>query len=174
MEDTAQTQVTEGEKLKELVRILDTDIKGNTNIFMALWKVKGIGFMFSNAVCRVLDIPLNKKIGAMSDSELKAINELVRNPHERLPNWLLNRRKDYETGNDRHIITSELKFTQETDIKILKKIKSYRGMRHASGQPVRGQRTKAHFRKGGRRAVGVMKKAAKAAAAKPTEGKEKK
>ena len=43
----------------------------------------------------------------------------------------------------------------EFDIRRLKKIKSYKGIRHSLGQPVRGQRTKAHFRKG--RAVGVKR-----------------
>ena len=45
----------------------------------------------------------------------------------------------------------------------MKKIKSYKGMRHAYGLPVRGQRTRGNFRKGV--TVGVMKKAAKIAQA---------
>ena len=44
----------------------------------------------------------------------------------------------------------------EFDIKMMKMIKSYKGVRHAIGQPVRGQRTKAHFRKGS--SLGVIKK----------------
>jgi len=47
----------------------------------------------------------------------------------------------------------------EFDIKRLKKIKSYRGLRHVLGQPVRGQRTRGHFRKN--KAVGVTGKAKK-------------
>ncbi|MDP2973690.1 MAG: 30S ribosomal protein S13, partial [Candidatus Diapherotrites archaeon] len=38
-----------------------------------------------------------------------------------------------------------------------KKIKCYKGIRHAAGLPVRGQNTKAHFRHG--KSVGVKKKA---------------
>jgi len=52
-----------------------------------------------------------------------------------------------------------LKLRKEFDIKRLKKVKSYRGMRHAFGLPVRGQRTRSHFRKG--RSVGVQKKKVK-------------
>jgi len=46
------------------------------------------------------------------------------------------------------------------DIKRLKKIKSYRGIRHNLGQPVRGQRTKSHFRTNRKKsgAVGVKPK----------------
>ncbi len=63
------------------------------------------------------------------------------------PVWMLNRRKDLELGEDRHLITSDLTFTQDNDIKMLKKIRSYKGVRHILGQPVRGQRTKSNFRK---------------------------
>jgi small subunit ribosomal protein S13 len=44
---------------------------------------------------------------------------------------------------------------KEFDIKRLKKIRSYRGLRHATGRPVRGQRTKGHFRS--KTSLGVAK-----------------
>jgi len=74
---------------------------------------------------------------------------------------LFNRRRDFDTGEDLHLIASDLKLRKEFDIKNLKEIKSYRGMRHAFGLPVRGQRTKGHFRKGA--AVGVRRKGLKLA-----------
>jgi small subunit ribosomal protein S13 len=40
----------------------------------------------------------------------------------------------------------------------LRKIKSYRGLRHASNLPLRGQRTKSHFRKNRRKGSGIKKK----------------
>ena len=43
----------------------------------------------------------------------------------------------------------------------MKKIRSYRGVRHGIGLPVRGQRTKSNFRKNkGKVSLGVAKKAA--------------
>ena len=45
----------------------------------------------------------------------------------------------------------------EIDIKKMIKMKSYKGTRHTSGLPVRGQRTRSHFRKSGV-AMGVKKK----------------
>jgi len=41
------------------------------------------------------------------------------------------------------------------DIKRLKKIRSYRGLRHAMGQPTRGQSTRSHFRTNRKRGVGM-------------------
>jgi len=40
----------------------------------------------------------------------------------------------------------------------MKKIKSYKGIRHVAGLPVRGQRTKSHFRKNARKSGGIKKK----------------
>jgi len=71
---------------------------------------------------------------------------------------MLNRRKDYETGEDKHLLSSDLAFTKDNDIKMLKKIKSYKGMRHAFGLPVRGQRTRSNFRRNKGKVTGVQKK----------------
>ena len=50
------------------------------------------------------------------------------------------------------------------DIKRLKKIRSFRGWRHALGQPTRGQRTRSHFRsKKKGKSIGVTKKKVEAA-----------
>ncbi|MFH0936484.1 MAG: 30S ribosomal protein S13 [Candidatus Woesearchaeota archaeon] len=87
------------------------------------------------------------------------MEEIVKD-QKSIPSWLKNRRKDYETGQDEHITGTDLKFKKDTDIKRMRKIKTYRGMRHSYGLPVRGQRTKGHFRHGA--TVGVKKaKAAK-------------
>ena len=68
--------------------------------------------------------------------------------------------KDYETGKDKHLTVADLTFTQDNDIKIMKKIKSYKGVRHILEQPVRGQKTKSNFRKNkGKVHLGVKKKA---------------
>ncbi|MCX8194480.1 MAG: 30S ribosomal protein S13, partial [Candidatus Pacearchaeota archaeon] len=94
-----------------------------------------------------------------SDADIEKITKLIKNPN--FPGWLLNRRKDIETGADRHLITTDLDLAREFDIRRMKKIKSYKGIRHILGQPVRGQRTKAHFRKG--KAIGVSRSKTKPA-----------
>ena len=146
--------------MKQIVRLINVDIPGNTQIYYALTKIKGISYSFSNAICNVMDIEKTRKIGELSSEEIKKIQDIIKNPKQyNIPSFLYNRRKDLITGEDKHLIAADLKLQTELDIKRLKRIKSYRGIRHALGLPVRGQRTKAHFRKG--RAVGVIKKKTK-------------
>ncbi len=156
----------EGQKIEKLartlVRIANTDIPGNKRLYYGLAQIYGISCSFSNAICEVLNLDRNRKIESLKQEEIKGIEEFLKKPTG-IPSWMLNRKKDYETGEDIHLTGSNLKLRREFDIRFLKKVKSYRGVRHALGLPVRGQRTKSHFRKGG--AVGVMKKAAKIAAA---------
>ncbi len=148
---------SEEEKYEEkLVRILSEDIEGGMKLYAGLTKVKGVSWGFANAVCNVLKMDKNRKIGSLSQEEIKKISEFIKNPN--VPLYLLNRRKDFETGHDRHVSGSDLELQREFDIKRLKKIKSYRGLRHAAGQPVRGQRTKAHFRKNKPKGAGIRSK----------------
>ncbi len=147
------------EKIRNIIRILDTDIEGNVIMEKGLRKIKGVGFSFSNAICNIFDYDKRKKIGTLNDKDLKQIEELIKNPKDKLPKWMLNRRRDIYTGEDMHLTSTNLKLSKEFDIKNMKKTKSYKGMRHAQGLPVRGQRTKGHFRKG--KSVGVSKKVKK-------------
>ncbi len=144
------------EKLKGIVRIVNTDIFGTKSIYNGLRKIKGVSFMFSNAICNNLNIDENRKVGTLTEEEVKKIENLIKNPNP-LPLWLLNRRKDFDTGKELHVTGAELSFSKEFDIKRMKKLKSYKGLRHAWGQPVRGQRTRSHFRTG--ISVGVQRKA---------------
>jgi len=154
-----------------IVRILQTDIPGHKKILTGLTYIKGVSWAISNAVCKILKLDENKKIVELNEEEINSITEFLKNP--KLPRFLLNRRKDFETGKDSHLIGSNLDMKKEFDIRRLKKIRSYRGLRHALGQPTRGQRTRSHFRtKGKKRAVGVIKtKTAAPAPAKKEKGK---
>jgi small subunit ribosomal protein S13 len=157
--------------MKELVRIANADIPGKKTLYHALRSISGVSYSFSNAICKILKLKDKQKIGELSDQELQRIEQLIRKP-EGVPQYLLNRRKDLETGKNLHVIGTDLKLQKEFDVRLMKKIKTYRGMRHAFGLPVRGQRTRGNFRKGV--AVGVMKKATKVAAAAGGDKKEKK
>ncbi len=155
------------ENLRGIVRIMNTDIIGTKSVYNGLRKIKGISFMFCNAICNTLELEKLRKIGTLSEEEVKKIESLIKNPE--MPNWMLNRRKDYDTGNNLHLTGADLIFSKEFDVKRLKKVKSYRGIRHAIGQPLRGQRTRSHFRSG--RSVGVQRKSV---AQKPAANKDKK
>jgi small subunit ribosomal protein S13 len=152
---------------KRIVRILATDIDGTIPLERALRKIKGIGFMFARSTCIAMNVDGRKKIGLMSEQEVKNVEEFIKNP--KLPSWMLNRRKDPESGLDNHLTMSALDLRRREDINIMKRIRSYKGIRHESGQPVRGQRTRSTFRT--QKSVGVAKKKAMPAKTKPPEGK---
>lgn len=133
-------------EFKYLVRIASTDLDGNKALQYALCKIKGVGLMYANAICRVANIDPLQKTGYLADEEIEKLNKTVSDP-TKIPTWLYNRQKDYETGDDAHLLLSDLTFTQENDVKRLKMIKSNRGLRHQWNLPVRGQRTKSNFRR---------------------------
>jgi small subunit ribosomal protein S13 len=87
---------------------------------------------------------------------------------------MLNRQNDIDSGADIQVYGPELAMNVREDINLMKKIRCYKGIRHETGQKVRGQRTKSNGRTG--LTVGVTKKAAQAAAAaaKAEEGSGKK
>ncbi len=153
---------------KELIRIANTDIHGKKQVYYGLTDIYGVSYSFANALCQILNLEKKRKIGSLNENEVKDIEATITHP-EKIPVWLRNRRKETETGSDVHAIGSNLRLMQEFDVRRLKKIKSYRGIRHGLGLPVRGQSTKAHFRHG--KAVGVVKKATRVAAAKADVGK---
>jgi len=148
---------TESKDFKDIVRVVDRDVSGHTSILLALTKVRGVSFMFSNAICEVLGLNKKEKIGNITTAELQKIEDCMRNPAKYgIPSWLYNRKKDLETGEDRHLISADLKLRTDFDIRALKKIKCYRGIRHAQGKKVRGQRTRTTGRKG--QTLGVQRK----------------
>lgn len=143
--------------LRKIVRIAGTDIDGERKIGSSLHRIKGVDFMLANAVLKALGMDGAKKIGELSPEEIKKLEGALRNPIDAgVPSFLVNRRRDPESGEDRHIISSDLVLRKDFDIKAMKKKKSYKGMRHAIGLKVRGQRTKSTGRRGS--AVGVKRK----------------
>jgi len=149
----------EKEEFRQIVRIANVDVDGFKPVYQQLTKVRGVGFSMANMVCNLIGLQKSKKAGDLSDEELKKIEKVLNDPAQAgAPPWMLNRRKDPETGKEMHIITSDLKFLQENDIKIMRKIKTYKGVRHSLGLPVRGQKTKSNFRKNKGKVAGVKKK----------------
>lgn len=160
---------------KYLVRIMDTDIDGKRQLAAALTKIKGVSYAVANSTCIISGINKRKKAGELNEDEVKKLNETLGGTSKLLPVWMLNRRRDVETGTDKHIFTTEIVVSNEMDIRAMKKIRSYRGVRHSLAQPVRGQRTKAHFRKNKGKGLGVVKnREQRAAMVERTSGKEKK
>ncbi|MDY6765027.1 MAG: 30S ribosomal protein S13, partial [Halobacteria archaeon] len=94
-----------------------------------------------------------KLLGKLGDEEVEEIKDAIQNFDDVAPEWMLNREKDYYTGEDRHVVGRDVEIVREEDINRMKKIRSYKGIRHERGQKVRGQRTRSTGRTGG--TVGV-------------------
>lgn len=132
---------------KHLVRISRKDVNGTKTIEQALTEIKGVGISLSKTICRTLNLDLNSQMGYIDDEDVLKIEEILENPQKfNIPDWMLNRREDYETGDNIHLIESDLDMTLRDDLNRMKKTRSYKGRRHERGLPVRGQRTKSTFR----------------------------
>lgn len=142
---------------KVFFRELRTQVDGNAKVEYGLTQIKGVGMRFAQAIVRVAKINPNIRIGAIPEKDLNRIEEIVLNPIKNgVPNWMVNRKKDLRTGEDLHIIGNRLDITLKRDIDRMKKIKSYKGVRHHLRLKVRGQRTRSTGRHG--LVVGVMRR----------------
>jgi small subunit ribosomal protein S13 len=153
MEEKEQTQAKDEGRI---VRIMGKDIEGRMTLYSGLTKIKGVSWGLSNASCKIMGFDKKKTIGSLTSEEIKKISDFLANP--KVPKHLLNRRKDFDTGEDKHLSGGDLELKEEFDIKRLKKIKSYRGFRHMAELPSRGQRTRSNFRKNRAKGAGIKKK----------------
>ena len=148
----------EKKEYASIIRIMQTDIPGNKKILVGLTYIKGVSWSISNSICKILKLDSNRKVEELNEQEIKKILDFLNSLSENIPNFLLNRRRDFENDGSKHLIGTTLDMKKEFDIRRLKKIRSYRGLRHAFGHPTRGQRTKANFRSKKKKSVGVKKK----------------
>lgn len=146
-------------EFRHIVRVADTDLKGEKEILYAMKKIKGVDVMCANMALSIAGVEKNRKVGELIESEVKRIEDVLKNPSKHnVPSWLLNRRKDYESGEDKHLVGAELDFEKENDIKRMKKTKTYKGLRHQWNLTVRGQRTKSNCRRNKGKGLGVKRK----------------
>lgn len=144
-------------EFRRIVRILETDVDGELPLVHGLSTIKGIGYNFAISLCRLLRLDPMMKVGYLTDDEIKNIEAVAKEPSKYgLPHWLYNRRKDYASGEDLHLTGATLLFYVKEDIEREKRTKSWRGIRHALGLKVRGQRTRTTGRSG--ITVGVKRK----------------
>jgi small subunit ribosomal protein S13 len=145
------------QEFNEIVRIFGTDLFGANVVWQELTRIKGVGPTLARAILNKLGIPINKRVGFLTEDEIKAIEDVIKNLDKHFPEYLFNRRFDRFTGESIHLLGSDLAYTIERDIEFEKSIGSWRGLRHKLGLKVRGQRTKTTGRKT-KRPVGVRRK----------------
>ncbi|MAS51686.1 MAG: 30S ribosomal protein S13 [Flavobacteriales bacterium] len=125
-----------------MARIAGVDIPDNKRGEISLTYVFGIGKSSAQAVLDKAGVDRNAKVQDWSDDQTKKVRDLI---------------------TDELTVEGELRSEVQLNIKRLMDIGSYRGIRHRSGLPLRGQHTKnnSRTRKGRRKTVANKKKATK-------------
>jgi len=139
-----------------IVRIANTDINGERNVVQGLTSIKGIGRHMATFVADKSNVDRKLKFGNLNETQIQQIQTALSNIETTAPAWMMNRRKDLYTGEDQHLISVDVATRLRDDINLMKMIRSYKGVRHEAGLPVRGQRTRANGRFG--LALGVSKR----------------
>jgi small subunit ribosomal protein S13 len=148
--------------IKGIKRIAGKDVSGDYKLEKALLRVRGIGKSLNSAVASLISKKLglskDTQVGDLNDEQIENIDKIVMNLHQHgLPSFMLNRRKDYSEGSDKHVIMNDLIFANKQDVDRDKNVYTWKGYRHAYSQKVRGQRTRNTGRVG--MTVGVLRKA---------------
>jgi small subunit ribosomal protein S13 len=121
-----------------MARVAGVEIANDKKVWVSLQEIYGIGGNMAKDVCKGAKIDENTIVSELSEADLDKIRAYI----------------------DKNLQTEgELRQKIFRDIKRLKDIRSYRGLRHKLGLPVRGQRTRhnAHTRKGKSKPVGGLK-----------------
>ena len=105
-----------------MVYILNVNLKGSSKVLHSISKLYGFGIHLSNLMLNDLNIGYNCRIKDLNHTTVIKIIKWVEK--------------------NKIIIESALKQKIVLDINKHKYIKTYRGLRHIYGLPVRGQRTK--------------------------------
>lgn len=159
-------------ELRAIVRVGGTDLDGEKPLIRALTGIKGISNVMSKSIVSVSGYDPHIKLGNLTEQDINKIEEIINEPMKYgVPSWMVNRKKDPETGKDIHLTGSDLDVAKKFDIQKMIDLKTQKGVRHMLGLPVRGQRTRSSFRKG--RSVGVIRKAIRVVQEKAAEEKKK-
>ena len=124
-----------------MARISGIDIPKDKRGAIALTYIYGIGRSLALTILEEAKVDLNKKVSDWDDKDIASVRDVVGSL----------------------TIEGELRSETQLNIKRLMDIGSYRGIRHRTGLPLRGQRTKnnSRTRKGKRKTVANKKKATK-------------
>ena len=145
-----------GEDFRYIVRLVNTDLDGNKDIVIALSGIKGVGLRTAEVIARMAGISRDVKIGDLPEEKTAELEKLVQDYSEKAPHWMMNRQHDWSSGADMHLVGIDVELSKRDDVNLMRMIRCYRGVRHETGQKVRGQRTRANGRSG--LTLGVLKR----------------
>ncbi len=182
MNNQKEQKSKEPNKAKEkveasIIRMAGRDINGRYNVVRGLMQIKGIGHNMANAMAKSykdkFGIDSSIEIGALNDQQLAQLEEIIKNPLAyNIPKFMANRNKDWENGENMHVVGTDLIVKSRDDITRGIKLQTWIGSRHQYGQKARGQKTRSTGRTGA--TIGVMKKSLQSAAAAGKKEDEKK
>lgn len=166
-------KVATSKDFRGIIRIAGKDMDGYYTIYPALRQVKGVGQnlarILTSKIVSVLKIPEKTLVGELTEDQLTSIEELIKSPTKHgVPAFMLNRTRDADTGNNTHLLTTDLVFQVKQDIQREKELRSWRGWRHSLGQRVRGQHNRTTGRSG--LTIGVVRKSLGQKPGAPAEG----
>lgn len=145
------------QEYRHIVRVAGRDIDGQENLLQGLTRITGVGLRLSKAIVTHLGLNPTDRLGFLDDETIAKIESLLGDPVAAgFPDWYVNRPRDRLTGKMVHLTGSDLDFAHKSDIERLKRIRAWRGIRHALGLKVRGQHTRTTGRRGA--TVGVSRK----------------
>ncbi len=148
-----------------ILRIQNTNIDGNRKVAFGLSQIPGIGRRFAQAVVRVAGIDPNLRVGLLTPEQIEKVEEIFEDPVKfGIPKWMVNRQKDLRTGEYKQVMSNDLAMLTKMDVDRMKRIRSWKGIRHMYGLKVRGQHTRTTGRSG--LVVGYNREEAKKAAMK--------
>ena len=124
-----------------MARIVGVDIPRNKKIVFSLCYIHGIGTTTALKICEMAKVDKEKRVQDLSEKQISSIREVI---------------SSLEVN-----VEGELRSFNAMNIKRLKDVGAYKGLRHRRGLPANGQRTKtnARTRKGKKRTIGLGKKA---------------
>lgn len=108
-----------------MARIAGVNIPTQKRVEIALTYIHGIGPAMSKSICEQLGVPAERRVHELSDSEVIRIRELI---------------------DSDFVVEGDLRREVSMNIKRLRDLRCYRGLRHAKNLPVRGQRTNTNAR----------------------------
>ena len=122
-----------------MARIVGVDIPRNKKIAFSLCYIHGIGMSTALEICKTAKIDTDKRVQDLSEKQISSIREVI--------------------SSSEINVEGELRSLNAMNIKRLKDVGAYRGLRHRRGLPANGQRTKtnARTRKGKKRTIGLGK-----------------
>jgi small subunit ribosomal protein S13 len=146
------------DEIKYFVRVGTTDLDGTKSVKVALTGIKGVGRHTATVISRMAKVDEYASLGRLDEESVNRIRTAVEQYSGKIPAWMANRPKDVYTGETKHLLGGDVALAKDEDINLMRKIRCYRGIRHETGQKVRGQRTKSTGRTG--TTVGVKRKSA--------------